>query len=151
MPTHTLRSVLNYLLLNGYLDTTEDEYSIVKLTEKSQAVSAGKENILMKLPKETDLERLTGQQKGKNKKQKHGIGGAAQGSSLFESLRALRSQIAREEKVPPYIVFSDKTLEHMCVVRPRNKDEMLTVTGVGAYKFEKYGEQFLSVIREAEQ
>lgn len=151
VPTHTLRSVLNYLLLNGYLDTTEDEYSIVKLTEKSQAVSAGKENILMKLPKETDLERLAGQQKGKNKKQKHGIGGAAQGSSLFESLRALRSQIAREEKVPPYIVFSDKTLEHMCVVRPRNKDEMLTVTGVGAYKFEKYGEQFLSVIREAEQ
>ena len=151
VPTHTLRSVLNYLLLNGYLDTTEDEYSIVKLTEKSQAVSAGKESIQMKLPKETDLERLAGQQRGKNKKQKHGIGGTAQGSSLFESLRALRSQIAREEKVPPYIVFSDKTLEHMCVVRPRNKDEMLTVTGVGAYKFEKYGEQFLSVIRKAEQ
>ena len=141
VPTHTLRTVLNFLLMNGYLDTTEDEYNIVKLTEKSQLISAGKENVKMKLPKDSDLERLAGKTKSGQKN-----GGAARGDSLFERLRTLRSRIAREEGIPPYIVFSDKTLEHMCVVRPKNRDEMLNVTGVGEYKFEKYGAQFLTEI-----
>lgn len=145
VPTHTLRTVLNYLLMNDYLDTTEDEYSIVKLTGKSQAVSAGKEQIIMKLPKDSDLERIA----KTSKKEKKGSYKAVGGNSMFDRLRALRSQIAREEGIPPYIVFSDKTLEHMSVMRPMNRNEMLGVTGVGEYKFEKYGERFLAVIRES--
>ncbi len=141
VPTHTLRTVLNFLLMNGYLDTTEDEYNIVKLTEKSQLISAGKEKIVMKLPKDSDLERLAANAK-RGQKNSGDVG--TRGNALFERLRALRSQIAREEGIPPYIVFSDKTLEHMCVVRPKNKNEMLTVNGVGEYKFEKYGERFLA-------
>ena len=65
----------------------------------------------------------------------------------FEILRALRAEIAREEKVPPYIVFSDKTLVQMCIEKPTNKNAMLKVSGVGEFKFEKYGERFLEVIR----
>lgn len=144
VPTHTLRTVLNYLLMNDYLDTTEDEYSIVKLTEKSRSVSAGKEQIVMKLPKDSDLERIA----KTSRKEKNGSGKSAGRNSLFERLRFLRSQIAREEGIPPYIVFSDKTLEHMSVMRPANKNEMLNVTGVGEYKFEKYGQRFLSLIQE---
>ena len=68
---------------------------------------------------------------------------------LFEKLRALRMEIAREEKVPPYIVFSDKSLTHMCMVKPTDRAEMLTVSGVGEYKYEKYGERFLACISEA--
>ena len=75
--------------------------------------------------------------------------GVADGAQpLFEKLRALRMEIAKEEKVPPYIVFSDKTLTHMCIVKPKTKEEMLTVSGVGEYKFGKYGERFLAKIRE---
>lgn len=70
---------------------------------------------------------------------------------MFEKLRSLRAAIAREEKVPPYIVFSDKTLVHMCIVRPSDKEEMLTVTGVGEFKYQKYGERFLECVREAEK
>jgi len=62
------------------------------------------------------------------------------------SLRTLRLEIARVEKVPPYIVFSDKTLVHMCRVRPKTKEEMLSVSGVGEFKFAKYGERFLKAI-----
>ena len=58
-------------------------------------------------------------------------------------------EIAREEKVPPYIVFSDKTLTHMCIVKPRTRAEMLSVSGVGEFKYEKYGERFLACVREA--
>ena len=65
---------------------------------------------------------------------------------MFERLRALRASIAKEEKVPPYIVFSDKTLTDMCIKKPATKEEMLAVSGVGEYKFEKYGERFLEVI-----
>ena len=67
--------------------------------------------------------------------------------TLFETLRRLRAQIAKEEKVPPYIVFSDKTLTHMCIVKPEDKEEMLSVSGVGEFKYEKYGERFLEAIR----
>ncbi len=77
-------------------------------------------------------------------------GGAENQTALFEKLRALRTEIAREEKVPPYIVFSDKTLTHMCMVRPSTKEEMLRVTGVGEFKFGKYGERFLECIRSSE-
>ena len=68
---------------------------------------------------------------------------------VFQKLRALRAEIAREEKVPPYIVFSDKTLVHMCMIKPKDQEAMLTVTGVGKYKFEKYGERFLEIFRES--
>ena len=62
------------------------------------------------------------------------------------SLRTLRLEIARVEKVSPYIVFSDKTLVHTCRVRPKTKEEMLSVSGVGEFKFAKYGERFLKAI-----
>lgn len=69
---------------------------------------------------------------------------------LFQRLRQLRMEIAREEKVPPYIVFSDKTLVHMCIIKPHDKEEMLTVSGVGEHKYTKYGEKFLRKINNTQ-
>lgn len=139
VPAQTLRSVLNHLLLQGYLKSTDDEYAILKLTDKARDISERDEAVFMKLPKE--------EKEAETSKRKTGAKGRGSGdrSPLFEQLRGLRSQIAREEKVPPYLIFSDKTLEHMCVVKPQNKEEMLTVTGVGDFKFDKYGKRFLSV------
>ena len=71
--------------------------------------------------------------------------------ALFDRLRTLRMEIAREAKVPPYIVFSDKTLVHMCRVKPGTRAEMLTVSGVGEFKFEKYGEQFLELLKNYDE
>ena len=67
-------------------------------------------------------------------------------SALFETLRQLRLQIAKEESVPPYIVFTDKTLIDMCEKLPQNEDEMLNVSGVGQNKLKKYGQRFLQEI-----
>ena len=55
-------------------------------------------------------------------------------------------KIARTQSVPPYVVFTDKTLKEMCAIRPKNKGEMLQVSGVGETKFRKYGEAFLEAI-----
>ena len=56
-------------------------------------------------------------------------------------------EIAREESMPPYIVFSDKTLIDMCVKKPSNESEMLEVSGVGENKLKKYGQRFLEEIQ----
>ncbi len=67
---------------------------------------------------------------------------------LFQALRSLRGDLAREEKVPAYVVFADRTLAEMAVRRPRSITALGDVRGVGPAKLEKYGEQFLTVIRD---
>jgi ATP-dependent DNA helicase RecQ len=64
---------------------------------------------------------------------------------IFEQLRGLRSSIAKNNGVPPYVVFSDKTLQEMAQKLPQNKTQMLQVGGVGDVKFERYGEEFLAL------
>lgn len=143
--THKLRKVINHLLVEGYLRVTEDEYMLVKLTEKSSLV-LDNERIFMKMAKEEKRE------SEEKKASKSGRRSAASGvlkaedTRLFEKLRMLRTEIAREERVPPYIVFSDKALVHMCILKPKTKAEMLKVSGVGEFKYKKYGERFLKVI-----
>lgn len=148
VPTYRIRQVLNYLQLEEYLFVTNDDYAVVKLGVKAKEID--NKQIIMKLAKESDRE--TKEVKSKSKKSKADILGKEQFTkneeSLFEKLRGLRTEIAREEKVPPYIVFSDKTLTHMCIVKPKSKQEMLKVSGVGEFKFEKYGERFLSCIEK---
>ncbi len=70
----------------------------------------------------------------------------ADNDPMFEELRVLRKRLAEEANVPPFVIFSDKTLQDMCARRPKDEDEFLTVSGVGANKLEKYGEAFLAVI-----
>lgn len=77
-----------------------------------------------------------------------GLSGPAQG--LFEALKALRMQLAREQGVPPYVIFPDKTLSAMAASRPGDAAAMLAVSGVGEVKMERYGEAFLGAIREYE-
>ena len=70
----------------------------------------------------------------------------AAGYDLFDELRRLRLEIAREESLPPYIVFNDKTLIDMCVKLPKTAEEFLNVSGVGENKLAKYGQRFLNAI-----
>ena len=68
----------------------------------------------------------------------------------FDKLKELRKSIASENKIPPYIVFSDKTLKELSNIMPSNKEEMLNVHGIGEVKFERYGQAFLELIKEIE-
>ena len=146
VPANKLRQVLNHLLMEGYLQVTNDKYAIVRLTEKSKDLLAGEAQIQMKLPSAQESSAKAQKMKKVNK----GAGALshmAEGEqNLFERLRSLRARIAREEKVPPYIVFSDKTLVDMCLKKPASRKEMLEVSGVGEFKYEKYGERFLLCI-----
>ncbi len=69
---------------------------------------------------------------------------------MLERLRALRSSIAREQKVPAYVVFADRTLVEMAVRRPKSPYALGDIHGVGPMKIEKYGERFLAILRDAD-
>lgn len=143
---YKLRQVLNYLLLNEYLAVSNDAYMLVKLTEKSEGVLKESESISMKMAKEQEpREKKTAVKKTKKQKASS-LGLSESDERLFEKLRGLRAEIAREENVPPYIVFSDKTLVHMCELKPVTKSKLLMVTGVGDMKLQKYGERFIGCI-----
>jgi ATP-dependent DNA helicase RecQ len=68
-------------------------------------------------------------------------------AEVYDKLRDLRTRIASENGIPPYIVFSDKTLKDLSAKKPTSKEEMLEVHGIGEVKFERYGEAFLEVLQ----
>lgn len=134
-----IRKIINFLIEKEYLSVTNDEYAILKLTQTSALALQSEDKILMKLLKE----------KEKPAKEKPSRGSAEnylKDDALFAKLKLLRLEIAKEEKVPPYIVFSDKTLTLISSAKPKSKDEMLSISGVGEFKFEKYGKRFLEII-----
>ena len=71
-------------------------------------------------------------------------------AQLLDRLRSLRSSIAREDKVPAYVVFADRTLIEMAVRRPRSPYALGEIRGVGPAKIEKYGDRFLALLRDAD-
>lgn len=145
IPVFRLRQVMNHLILNEYLLLTKEEYPVLHLNEKSRQLLEENEQVFMKAAKERKVEK-----KEKKMRKSSEFTGEAD-PSLFAQLRELRLAIAKEERVPPYIVFSDKTLAHMCILHPKTKEEMLQVTGVGEKKYEKYGERFLALLAALEK
>lgn len=74
-------------------------------------------------------------------------GGEGSNTEFFETLRRLRRDIAAREGVPPYVIFTDKTLMAICARMPETEDEMLAVPGVGSVKLSRYGREFITAVR----
>ena len=137
-----LRRLIEELLLEGYIAT--GEYQVLKLGDISRLKSADTK-VMVKI---TDEDKMT-KRNEKPKSSKKGIDSlTSKGFKLFDKLKELRLEIARAEKIPPYIVFNDKTLIDMCAKMPTTKSDMLNVSGVGENKYGKYGERFIAVIKE---
>lgn len=126
-----LYEILQHLQFQGILKQSEDGYSVLSIHQEELLPTDGP--LIMKIVKEKQVQTPVVQtDSGDNR--------------LFELLRICRSQLARKAHVPPYMVFSDKTLHDMCAKAPHSKEEMLGVSGVGEVKYDKYGEAFLKVI-----
>lgn len=147
IPIYRLRQIFNFLLEKEYIRLSNDEYTLVKLTDRSELLLNEKYILTMKMAKEEPKKIKKKESKENNKSKASGIL-QEEDEPLFQKLRQLRMEIARKEKVPPYIVFSDKTLVHMCMIKPQNKEEMLSVSGVGEHKYAKYGQQFLETVNQ---
>jgi ATP-dependent DNA helicase RecQ len=131
------RFILNELLAQELIRQDGDRYPVLKLTPKGAAVLTGKEEVF-------GLKREEVRARERRRKT------ADEGSFdevLFERLRAVRKRIAGENHVPPYVIFSDKTLHEMCRHFPKTASEMGRISGMGDVKLERYGEAFLEEIR----
>ena len=109
-----------------YLDITESQYPVVTLNELSWQVLRGQKKVWQKMV-------IVKKAKAKGE--------------LFEALRSLRKELAIKEKLPPYMIFSDATLTQMATDKPTDLELMKDIRGVGEFKLQKYGEEFLTVIK----
>jgi hypothetical protein len=134
------RAIIDNLLAQDLVAQTEREYPVLQLQPGSREVLfEGREVFVLKT-----VEPVGGRRRRKRAKGGEGT----YDEDLFEVLRGLRKQLAAEQGVPPYVVFSDRTLHEMARVFPVSDEDMSTVTGVGAAKLRKYGAAFAEAIRE---
>lgn len=139
-----LRQILNDLLVKEYLWLTPGDYPVLKLGEKGREFlqEGDRVQVFLKLPK--DQEKAENKQKVQKKRAVENV----KYPELFEILRQYRYQMAQKAHIPPYIIFSDKTLREMSTYLPVNREEMLEINGVGTNKYEKYGKAFENLIQD---
>ncbi len=113
------------------------EFGSLKLTDKAWKVARGEEKVFGRMEEEGGVDRTSEKDDHKDYDR-----------DLFEILRKERKQLADKSNVPPYVIFSDKTLIEMAIFFPQSKQSMLDIHGVGAVKHDKYGTVFLDIIQE---
>jgi ATP-dependent DNA helicase RecQ len=134
------RSVFRQLIALGYIDIDADAYGALRLAEKCRNLLRGEEQLLLRQYKRPARktrsaattvihEDLTSEEQG-----------------LFQELRDLRSRLANEQGVPPYIIFHDRTLAELARRKPESQASMRSINGIGESKLERYGEAFLDEI-----
>lgn len=146
VPEARIRDVLSQMATDGFLTIAEGRLPIVGFGPRAAETVAPEFHYDIKKIKRADA----------RARRTPDVSTPAVGSyvpddgdeALFQKLRALRLDIARELGKPPYIVFSDKTLRDMVRVKPINDDQFLAVNGVGESKLKQYGERFMAAIRE---
>lgn len=132
--------LIDQLQRDGYIVQTGGEYPVLQMGDISGLKTEGARVMVRKF-EEKEMPAV-----GK-KRARSTDSLTSAGYKLFEELRQLRLTIAKEEGMPPYIIFNDKTLIEMCVRMPENKQDMLGVSGVGENKFHKYGQRFIDAVR----
>ena len=142
-----IKDLIGQMMQEGYLRQTQDKYGLLQTTGKAQDIMDGLCTVTVKLePRSSRMTEDDDRIRGSAKRRSDILN--TRGLAFFEELRELRRNIAREKGIPPYLVFSDKTLVDMCVRLPMNREEMMEVNGMGAFKYEQYGERFLARIME---
>jgi ATP-dependent DNA helicase RecQ len=136
-------SILRQLLNLNYITIKNWEYRSLGLTNRSQEILTGGKKL------ELRFQEIQSKADKKKKKQASSYSTPSPISAdLYSALKELRFTIASEKKVPAYVVFSDRSLQDMCNLKPRNASEFLLVHGVGQSKLENYGKEFLDIIQQ---
>ncbi|WP_208590661.1 DNA helicase RecQ [Gracilibacillus suaedae] len=130
MTEKELVSFIQFLVAEDFLVSEGGRYPTLRLSKRAVSVLTGEEKVYVQAAKVETKEVV------------------AYDTEMFEQLRRLRKSLADQQGVPPYVIFSDKSLREMSVVKPKSKYEMLQIHGVGERKFEQYGEVFLECFLE---
>ncbi|MFC6274341.1 DNA helicase RecQ [Levilactobacillus tangyuanensis] len=124
----TLTTLIDFLTAGGYLQAIGGQYPTLHVSAMGAQVLKGEVTVYRKMAQR--VQRL-----------------APVDDGLFQELRAVRHDLAEEQHVPPFVIFSDQSLKAMCEIMPTDDDAFLTVKGVGLSKLTKYGAAFMAVIR----
>jgi ATP-dependent DNA helicase RecQ len=135
------RTVFRQLAAAGLLQVDLSEHGALKLTEAARPVLRGEQPV--------ELRRTVRRKASASKAARPPIDLEPADQPLFEALRQWRSDTAREQAVPAYVILHDRTLKELAEVRPRSYGHLSTITGLGAAKIERYGEELLEVIASA--
>lgn len=133
-----LRTRIDQLLREGYLAKTPGDYPVLVVSQKGKESLRDRSTILLGEIATTSS----------TTKKSQRARDSASDDPLFEHLRALRKQLADAQGVPAYIIFGNRTLQDMCARKPKTRDELAEVFGVGEKKLEQFGETFLEAIRQ---
>jgi ATP-dependent DNA helicase RecQ len=132
----TWRNVFRQLVALGYARPDHDSFGALRLTEASRPVLKGEQSVEM---------RRAVPRKGKAPRQRRALPDSVD-AALFDRLKAWRKEQAREQAVPPYVVFHDATLSAIAAAQPRDLDGLSTIPGIGAKKLERYGPTLLELL-----
>ena len=151
IPAASIHDLISELVARGILVRSDGSYPVIALTDASmpflRAASQGNERFVVRVAHEAPRP-TEGRRASSRKRLRPTLQDEAVDDNLYERLRAVRTELAREQEVPPYIICSNATLEDMCRVHPRTHEELLGVSGIGEAKAQRYGERFLAVLRE---
>jgi ATP-dependent DNA helicase RecQ len=137
------RGVFRQLVARGLLAVDQAGHGSLVLTARSRAVLRGGERLFLR-PEEA--RRRGSEPRAKRQSTSRTV--APEHLPLWEALRARRRELAEEQAVPPYVIFHDATLLAMVEHRPRSRDDLLQLSGVGERKLARYGDAFLAVIHD---
>ena len=139
-------SVYRQLVASGVLESDSAAYGGLKLTAAARPILRGEQSVWMR--RDADPAQRKAQRAERTKKSREPFAGAND-NPLWLALKAKRTELAREQGVPPYVIFHDSTLLEILNQRPTTLGEMAQVSGVGQAKLERYGATFLQVLKDA--
>ena len=145
LSSKTWQSVYRQLLAAGLIRVDHEAFGALKLEPEARAVFRRERQVYFRKDRPTSSAKAS---------KRTSVGAATRSeltsadADLFEALRRTRLEIAKELSVPPYVVFPDTTLAAFATGRPKNREALLAVSGVGQSKLDRYGDSFLEVIRE---
>ena len=142
------RSVFRQLLAIGLLEADAEGFGTLRLTKASREVLTGNRSV--RLREDARPARASRKRKDSQLVTGGSLGVEAYEQPLWEELRKLRVQLARQHGVPPYVIFHDATLLAMLRALPANEEELGAISGVGEAKLKRYGRDFLAVINAQE-
>jgi len=138
-------SIGKELIQQGFLSQKVGKYPVVELTPRSWEVLRGQAQVMLTTFREPPRATQT-----KKRSSAPAFEAGSDQQKQFETLRAVRTRLAKAANVPAYVVMSDRSLKELCIARPTTLEDLASVHGFGKVKIDKFGQTFLDALRTAE-
>ncbi len=148
IPTSLWHDYILQMLHLGYIEIAYNNHNYVKVTDLGKDVLYGRKKALLVIPMQDDNTKVNVNKKKIGYTREATLFVPKESQTLLDALKAKRMALAKAQKMPPYIIFSDAVLHSLATYKPTTLDEFGNIQGIGAFKKEKYGLIFLSVIQK---